>query len=86
MVFAAYSALSPASGLIATVACRVSSASLIPASVDQDYTLLPTAGLHPSSDDELASIASRPTSVTTRTPLDQGGMDADNHIFLKNGS
>jgi hypothetical protein len=30
---------------------------------------------------QLASIASRPTSVTTRTPLDQGEMDADNHNF-----
>ena len=59
-------------GLIATVACRVSSANLIPASGNRDHTPLPSAGRIPRQMMQPASIASRPTSVTTRTPLRSG--------------
>jgi len=62
--FAAYSALSPVSGLLATVARRVSSANLIPASEDQDHTPLPSvsAAFVNCAD---TSIAPHPTFVTT---------------------
>jgi len=42
---------------------------LIPASGDQDHTLLPSASRIPRQMMRLTSIATRPTSVTTRTPL-----------------
>jgi hypothetical protein len=48
-----------APGLLATIACRSSLADLIPASGDQDHTLLPTARRITGQLMPLASIASR---------------------------
>jgi hypothetical protein len=42
---------------------------LMPASGHQDHTTSPSASKAPSSEATPVSIASRPTSVTTRTPL-----------------
>jgi hypothetical protein len=66
--FADYSAL-PGVRLVSHRPLGLLTRGLILASEDQDQTLLPTARCIPRQMMQLASIASRPTSVTTRTPL-----------------
>ena len=63
MVLTASFVISPAIGSFATVACSVLTANLTPASRRQDHTTSPSASAL-SSKAPLASIASRPASVT----------------------
>jgi len=69
MVLRLWRALPGVRALLVAVTLRNTSQRLIPASGDQDHTLLPTARRIIRQVMPLASIAARPTSVTTRTPL-----------------
>jgi len=64
MVLTASFVLSPAIGLFVTVAGRITSANLTPASRRQDHTTSPSASKALSSEAPLAAIASNPASVT----------------------
>jgi hypothetical protein len=62
--------------LVVTVACRSSPADLAPAQGRQDHTPSPSATCAPRRSALAASIASRLTIVTTRSPLQRGGTAA----------
>jgi hypothetical protein len=84
MVYGLWCALPGVPGLIASVACRLLSADLIPASGDQDHALLPSAASIIRRDDPAASIASRLAFVTTRNaPLAEAGWRHKNIYFGK---
>jgi hypothetical protein len=58
---------------------------LIPASGDQDHTVLSSARSIVRLTTLLASIAARLTFVTTRTSLSSRRVETDIALFLKNG-
>jgi hypothetical protein len=91
MVFSAYNRTGERA-LIASVACRLSSADLTPASGGQDHTPLPSArnafvGAQCALSTPSVHRIPLPTSVTIAIrPSCGGGMSGEKHIFLKNGS